>query len=87
LKLISELEYLRHKEWQKSKPEPVATINLNKKYRTEGQLALGIAIFVYSKPGRKTTQRELLRHLNKHKADIEPLNEWLRIDYGIEVRP
>ncbi|MGB7297613.1 MAG: hypothetical protein WBC70_18705 [Candidatus Aminicenantales bacterium] len=85
LKLVSDLEYLRHKEWQKS-TKPKGIINLNKKYRTEGQLALGIANFVYSKPGRKVTQRDLLRHLNKRKADIEYLQEWLKAVYGIEVR-
>jgi len=86
LKLISQIEYLRYKEWQRSKPEPVAIINLNKKYRTPGDIALGVANFVYSKPNRKATQRELLRHLNKHKTDLEPLQEWLKFSYGIEVR-
>ncbi len=87
LKLISQLRYLRYKEWQKSKPEPIATINLNKKYRTSWDIARGVADFVYSKSNRKATQRELLRHLNKHKADLEPLKEFLTFMYGIKVKP
>lgn len=85
LKIIAQLEYLRYREWKRSKPKPVSRINLNKKYQTEGQIALGIANFVYSKPGRKATQRDLLRYLNKHKADIEYLHEYLKAFYGIEV--
>jgi len=86
LKLISQLEYLRYKEWRKSKPEPVARINLKKKYRTEGDIARGIADFVYSRPNRKTTQRELLRYLNKHEKDIKPLREYLEFFYGIKTK-
>jgi hypothetical protein len=84
-KLVEKLQFLRYKEWKKTKPEPVATINFNKKYRTEGQIILGIMNFVNSEPGRKTTQRELCRHLNKPIAEIEPLQEFLKNLYGIEV--
>jgi hypothetical protein len=85
LNLIEKLIYQIHREWKRSRPEPVATINL--KRQTSAALALKIATFVYSQPDRKATQRQLQRHTNKRKADIEALHEWLEWRYGIVVPP
>jgi len=83
--LVEELIHQIHRDWQRGRPEPVATINLMR--QTPASLALKVARFVYSRPDRKATQRELQRHTNKPKADLEVLREWLAWRYGITVPP
>jgi hypothetical protein len=84
LKIIAELRSQIDRDWKKSRPKPVAIINL--KRQTPGVLALKIARFIYSRPSRRATRREIQRHTNKSKADLEGLHELLKVIYGINVQ-
>jgi hypothetical protein len=54
---------------------------------TRALLPSKIAQYVYSQPDHKATQRQLQRHTNKLKADLEETHEWLKWRYGIIVPP
>lgn len=86
LNCVADLKYLRHKDWVKSKPVPVMTINFKKKFRTEGQVLQGIFDFIKANPGKKATQRELCRYLNRPISEIEAARDVLKQLFGIEVR-
>ena len=53
--------------------------------KSAGYLIQKIVHFVYSRPGQRATQREIQRHTNKRKADLEALHAWLKTRYGIIV--
>jgi hypothetical protein len=83
--LVEALSLQIHRDWMRTRPQPVAVFNLNR--QTSGALAQKIADFVYSQPGHKATQRQLQRFTNKRKADLEGLHEWLEWRHGIKVPP
>jgi len=87
-KLLNTIDQLIHEiyhEWKKNKPEPIAVIDL--KRPAPALLASKIAKFVYSQPNRRATSRQIQRHTNKRKADIEALHGYLEWRYGIIVPP
>jgi len=83
LDLIERLINEIYCEWKRGRPKPIAVIDL--KRQTPALLASKIAKFVYSQPGHKATQREIQRHTNKRKAELEILHEFLKWRYGIII--
>lgn len=70
-------------DWFK-KTKPAAIIDSRHSF---GHFAQRVAEYIRSRPDRKTTQWELLRHFSdKHVTDFEGLREWLQFAHGIETK-
>lgn len=86
--LREHLMYQIHREAGRKPPRPdVPPIIQNQKPPVRASFSLKIARFVYSQPDHKATQRQLQRHTNKSKAQLEALHEWLKWRYGIIIPP
>ncbi len=83
MELVSELIFSRQKKRMKS-AKPIAIVKTSG--ISPGILSYKAAIYIYSQPGQRATQRDLQRHLNVQIIYLEYIRPWLKLNYGIEVK-
>lgn len=83
-KMQEELSQERWWEWIKTQPHLQQKWNKNWE---SFKFTQRVSEFIYSQTKNQITQRELLRHFsNKRKEDLIRVQDWLRINYGVNIR-
>jgi len=87
--IVNKLESEILSEWQKTQPDiPPEKRKEWKQNWDDLKFAQKTANFINLCPGKKITQRALLRHFsNKRKEDLERIQGYLKTNWQIEIKP